>query len=430
MQRCDQRLSRRWRPGRADAIIGVHGLASFCYGMVLPYTAIYLAGKPAVGTTGVVIYYASSGCATVVVTLVLAAGWIRLAPVALGIIGNALWLVGYLSLAVAASWPLVAAGAVGIGAGQGCFLAAVVPVLNSLIAPADRRRVFGRRYAVLNVTLAAGALLAGLIITAAGSGAIRFFFIVNAAGIVPVAVALALFGRPRRARAGGTIQPGETGEPSPPGGAAGAGGGLATLALGRLVLPVAAFQLVIYLFGFSQFEATAPLVSRRLMHVPLYGISLMLTVNVLVIALTQRAVTRRLERHPEITGLRAGMALWAAAYCVAGAAAIGPPGTRLAGMLAFAVVFALGECAYSCSFHPWLISWVPDRELARASALANSAMGIGTLAGPSIGVALALSGSAPAVWLSLAGCTSLVVAAAARLARRAAAATRLPASAA
>lgn len=42
----------RMRPGAADLIIFAHGLASFCYGLVFPYTAIYLAAKPAVGTGG------------------------------------------------------------------------------------------------------------------------------------------------------------------------------------------------------------------------------------------------------------------------------------------------------------------------------------------------------------------------------------------
>lgn len=429
MQRCDRPRARRWpRPGRADIIIGTHGLTSFCYGMALPYTAIFLAGKPSVGTAGVVIYYASSGIASLVVTLQLAAGWIRLPVVALGVTGNVLWLAGYLAIAEAASWPLVSAGAAAIGAGQGCFLAAVVPILNSLIPPADRRRVFGRRYAVLNVTLAAGSLLAGLIIEATDSAVIRSFFIVSALGIVPLALVLVLCGRPSSRPPRGTGSDGTAGDNAAGDGAHDIpGASLTTLALWRLALPAAAFQLALYLLGFSQFEATAPLVARRLMHLPLSAVSLMLTVSVLVIAAAQRTVTRRLERYPEISGLRAGMALWAAGYCVAAAAALGPSGVRLAGLMAFAVIFALGECAYSCSFHPWLISRVSDHELARGTALANSAMGIGTFAGPSIGVALAISGSAPLVWLSLAACTSAVVAAAGLLARPAAA-TQLPAT--
>jgi MFS family permease len=92
---------------------------------------------------------------------------------------------------------------------------------------------------------------------------------------------------------------------------------------------------------------------------------------------------------------------------MAGAGTFGTYEVRLAGLLLYAVMFALGECAYSCSFHPWLISIVPDSELTRANALANSMMGIGNFAGPSIGVVLALTGDASVVWFGLAVCCTV-----------------------
>jgi MFS family permease len=70
-------------------------------------------------------------------------------------------------------------------------------------------------------------------------------------------------------------------------------------------------------------------------------------------------------------------------------------------MLLYGAIFGLGECAYSCSYHPWLISTVPERELTRANALSNSTMGIGLFFGPSIGVGLISTGSSAAVWLTL-----------------------------
>jgi hypothetical protein len=78
--------------------------------------------------------------------------------------------------------------------------------------------------------------------------------------------------------------------------------------------------------------------------------------------------------------------LWVAGYLVVGVLAFAPPPVRLAGLLLYGVLFAFGECAYSCSYHPWLISKVPDAELMRANALSNSMMGIGLFFGPSIGV--------------------------------------------
>jgi hypothetical protein len=92
--------------------------------------------------------------------------------------------------------------------------------------------------------------------------------------------------------------------------------------------------------------------------------------------------------------------LWVAGYPVVGVLAFDGP-ARLAGLLVYGVLFALGECAYSCSYHPWLISRVPDAELMRANALSNSMMGIGLFFGPSIGVGLVGTGSASVVWLTL-----------------------------
>jgi len=81
-----------------------------------------------------------------------------------------------------------------------------------------------------------------------------------------------------------------------------------------------------------------------------------------------------------------------------------------AALIAFSVLFGLGDRAYSCSFHPWLISLVPQTSLPQANAFANSTMGIGQFAGPSIGVVLTTTGSAPNVWLTLAfACTVVTV---------------------
>jgi MFS family permease len=121
-----------------------------------------------------------------------------------------------------------------------------------------------------------------------------------------------------------------------------------------------------------------------------------------VIVAAQRPITRLLEPFPEVVGLRVAVGLWVAGYVIIGGFALAPAEVRVAGMLVYGAIFALGECAYSCSYHPWLISKVPDRELTRANALSNSMMGIGVFFGPSIGVILIGTGSAPTVWLLLA----------------------------
>ena len=387
---------KRIRP--VDGLIITHGLSSFCLGLVFPYTAIYLSGKPGIGTAGVALFYACTGTANLVVALLLSTGLIKVGRVPLGVLGTLLWFVGYLLLPMVDNYPGLVAAAVCIGTGQAAFLAAIIPIVNSLVTAEERRAVFARRYMVLNGTLALGSLTGGLLITVLPSSVIPTYFLVNAVGMLPVGIAMLMVRRHVRAHAEESAQA-DHGAPMP------------VLRLWKVALPAALFQLAVYLFGFSQLEATAPLVSVNLMGLGLSAVSLLLVVNVIVIVGAQRFVTRLLQARSEVFGLCLGAALWVLAYVVVGLPASAPHGWQLAGLLGFAVLFGLGECAYSCSFHPWLISMVPDHELARANALANSMMGIGNFMGPSIGIGLALSGNATVVWLGLgASCGFVTVA--------------------
>lgn len=384
----------RLRP--VDGLIASHGVSSFCLGLVFPYTAIYLANIPDVGTPGVALFYACTGGANLGIALLLSTGVVKLRDVPLGVLGTLGWFAGYLTLHAAGSDPAVVAAGLAIGIGQGCFLAAIIPIVNSLVTPGERRRIFARRYAVLNATLALGALVAGVLTLMLPRTVIPYLFVANAVGILPLALAILAVRKHLPAQSEGKKP--EDRENS-----------LASMVeLWKTVLFAALFQLAVFLFGMSQFESTAPLVAEKLMSMPLSTVSLLLIVNVVLIASLQGRVTRLLEKRPELFGLRAAMLLWVAGYLVVGVLAFGPFQVRLAGLLTYAVLFALGECAYSASFHPWLISLVPERDLTRANALVNSMMGIGNFAGPSIGVGLALTGDATVVWLGLAVCCTVI----------------------
>ncbi|MGX1883258.1 MFS transporter [Streptomyces sp. NPDC055287] len=405
-----------------NRILVLHGLSSFCYGMVFPFIGIHLAAQPDIGTAGVAVYYGVSGLANLAVSLLLASAAVRLPRHALGIAGLLLWLSCFLLLTRGDNLATAAAAAVLGGAGQGCFMAAIIPIVNSLVPPEERRQVFARRYQILNATLAAGSLLAGLLLTVFSREAITWLLVANAIGYLPVALALGLARKvpeiaepTETTETAGTAASAETtaSAGTTDAQASGKSTGAAVSALGtgmliKVALGAALFQFGAYLIGYSQFEATAPLVADHLMDTGIGWISVMLTLNVVVIVSVQRPVTKLLEKRPEEHGLRLAVALWAAGLVVAGLTAFGPGPVRLTGLLAYAVLFALGECAYSCSFHPWLISKVPDRELTRASALCNSMMGVGMFFGPSIGVALISLDHAAWVWLPLAALCGLV----------------------
>jgi hypothetical protein len=384
-------------------IISFHGLASFCLGLVYPFTAIYLSGFPGIGTGGVAVYYGLSGVANVAVALVLASGWLRPPRVALGVFGNLLSCTGFILLAGLGGFggmPLVAVAGLTNGAGMGCFLAAIIPIVNSLVTEADRRRVFARRYQVLNATLASGSLVAGLLVVLLSRDAIRFLMLVNALGYLPVAATLWRYRRAAEAGERARSQPAVAGAPDP--------ARMPVVMLLKASFAVTMVQLGVYLFGYSQFEVTMPLVTDELLRASLAWISVLIAVNTVVIVVAQSWVTRLLQPRAEVVGLQVMIGLWTVGYLLAGFTALAPGPVAIGGLVAYAVLFAVGECAYSCSFHPWLISRVPEQELTRANAMANSMMGVGLFAGPTVGVALVSTGSATTVWLALAGLCAAV----------------------
>jgi MFS family permease len=387
----------RKRAGRraAKRLIALHGISSFCYGMVFPYTSIFLSERAGVGTGGVALYYAASGVAGLLVATLLAMGWVRPPRVALGVLGNGLSCIGFLLVPLVASLPAAGLAGSAVGAGQGCFLAAVIPIVSSLVSEDDTRRVFAVRYQVLNATLALGSLVAGVLTKLISRDVVQYLFLVNAVGYVPIALALL---STRRASAADqeedrAVAPKASDDPV---------GAMTAARLIRATIGVVLFELVIALFAYSQFESTAPLVAYRLMDTGLGWIPVMIAVNVGVVVIAQLPITRLLERRADVFGLRLAVCLWVTGYLIVAASTILPSTGRFVGLAAYAAMFGLGECAYSCSFYPWMISKVPERELTRITALTNGMMGIGAFAGPAIGVSLLASGSPAIVWLSLA----------------------------
>jgi predicted MFS family arabinose efflux permease len=397
----------------ADGLILVNGVSTFGSGLVYPYTALYLSGQPAMGTAAVSVFYGAAAAANMAMAAVLAMGWLKPPPALLGLVGTLMLAAGFLGTAAAGSLAALFIAVLFIGCGQGCLLVAMVPVLNSLTPQDQRRSVFARRYRAVNVGLGLGAVVAGLTTGFFATSAVPWLFVCNAFSYLPLTYAfLRVWARERREAGGAAHVDGaaDVTKPEGPEEKARRGGvGGRRQWLGAAGVLAVLFQLGCYLFGHSQFEATAPLVAVRLMGIGLGTVSGLLLVNTAVVSLGQTWATRLLSRRDEVYGLRAAVVLWAAAYAVAAASAFGPLSVRAAGLLFFAVVFAIGECAYSCSFHPWLIDSVRPQDVTRVSALASGAMGIGTAAGPSIGVALTLTGEAAAVWLSLALCCLLLL---------------------
>ncbi|MFT4081077.1 MAG: MFS transporter [Nocardioides sp.] len=112
----------------------------------------------------------------------------------------------------------------------------------------------------------------------------------------------------------------------------------------------------------------------------------------------ERLRRRRRTRIAEPVALALVGSCWAVAFVVGALSAV--PGVAIIGpVLAFAVVFTLGECWYSPSFQPMLMRVVPSSDLGRASGIAAAFWSTATFVAPPLGVLLVDLAPRMTLWL-------------------------------
>lgn len=184
-----------------------------------------------------------------------------------------------------------------------------------------------------------------------------------------------------------------------------------------LIVAQALFAIV----GFTQIEATVPLLMHDHMAVTLGWVSIVVAANSFALVALQPLVSPWFERLPETVSLAIGPVLWIAAFGTGWVAALcDGAATRYTLLLVFAVLFAVGELTYSSAFYPLLLHWSGEAAVGRASALASLAWNVGTASGPPIGLFVIGHASAVGSWGALASGAALAFLVAASLHRRAA----------
>ncbi|WKX70541.1 MFS transporter [Streptomyces sp. XD-27] len=401
-------------------------LSSLGNGLCFPFTSIYISQLLGLGSGGTGGYFIAMAAASFAAALLGGPLADRAGPHKVAALGGTALGVGYAMLAPAHGAPLVLASGACVGVGFGLFYAAVVGVVDAAVPERLRRTAFTVRHIVNNVGIGAGSVLAGLALHGADTptATLRWLYVANAAAALPlVAVVWAV-----RPRGGRNVVP-----------RAADGGGdsptyrtlLRSGPMALLVLAQALFAIV----GFTQIEATVPLLMHDRMAVTLGWVSAVVAANSFALVALQPLARRWFERLPETVSLAVGPVLWAAAFGCGLLAAVlgdggdgsggsdngGGPAVRYGLLLAFAVLFAAGELTYSSAYYPLLLRWSGEAAVGRASALASLAWNLGTASGPPLG--LFVIGHTPAAgsWLALAAGAGAAFAVAAALHRRAAA---------
>ncbi|MFJ2199462.1 MFS transporter [Streptomyces violaceusniger] len=384
---------------RFGLLMGALLLSSLGNGLCFPFTSIYISQLLGLGGRAAGGYFIAMAAASFAAALAGGPLADRGSPHRVGALGAAALAAGYALLAPADSVPLVLASGVCVGVGFGLFYASIVGVVDTAVPESGRRAAFAIRHIVNNAGIGLGPVAAGLALHGADTpaGTLRWLYLANGLAALPL-IAVILGVRPRAG-----AEPKEQ-----PDGARPSGPGptyrslLRARPMALLILAQALFAIV----GFTQIEATVPLLLHDRMAVTLGWVSVVVAANSFALIALQPLLRGRLERLPETVVLAGGPVLWAVAFgCGLGAALAGqaaPAAVRYGLLLAFAVVFAAGELMYSSAFYPLLLRWSGEEAVGRASALASLAWNLGTASGPPLGLFIVAHASATGSWLALA----------------------------
>lgn len=384
---------------RFGLLMGTLLLSSLGNGLCFPFTSIYISQLLGLGGRAAGGYFIAMAAASFAAALAGGPLADRGSPHRVGALGAAALAAGYALLAPADSVPLVLASGVCVGVGFGLFYASIVGVVDTAVPESGRRAAFAIRHIVNNAGIGLGSVAAGLALHGADTpaGTLRWLYLANGLAALPL-IAVILGVRPR-ARPEPKERP-DGAQPSGPGPTYRSL--LRARPMALLILAQALFAIV----GFTQIEATVPLLLHDRMAVTLGWVSVVVAANSFALIALQPLLRGRLERLPETVVLAGGPVLWAVAFgCGLGAALAGqaaPAAVRYGLLLAFAVVFAAGELMYSSAFYPLLLRWSGGEAVGRASALASLAWNLGTASGPPLGLFIVTHASATGSWLALA----------------------------
>ncbi|TMU94415.1 MFS transporter [Streptomyces sp. DASNCL29] len=385
---------------RFGLLMGALLLSSLGNGLCFPFTSIYISQLLGLGGRAAGGYFIAMAAASFAAALAGGPLADRGSPHRVGALGGAALAVGYALLAPAGSVALVLASGVCVGAGFGLFYASIVGIVDLAVPESGRRSAFAIRHIVNNAGIGLGSVAAGLALHGAATpvGALRWLYLANGLAALPL-IAVTLGVRPRTRRP----EPEEENQSAEK---PGAGPTYRTLLRARPMALLILAQALFAIVGFTQIEATVPLLMHDRMAVTLGWVSAVVAANSFALIALQPLLRRRLERLPETVSLAAGPVLWTGAFgCGLGAALAGeaaPAAVRYGLLLAFAVIFAAGELMYSSAFYPLLLRWSGEEAVGRASALASLAWNLGTASGPPIGLFVVANASATGSWLALA----------------------------
>lgn len=253
------------------------------------------------------------------------------------------------------------------GAGSGCFWPAQSALLAGLTPPERRAPSFALQRLTMNLGVALGGVVAGLIASVAHPGSFTVLFVIDCATFVAYFLVLL------RVR-GPELHPER------------ASGGWRDVARDRTFVAFTLLNAVFMAAAVSLSVELLPAFAKNTAHVNEREVGIIFAIDSVVIVLCQLPIAKLLEGRRRMRALAAMGVVWAASLMLVWTAGAFTRATTAALVLGgAAVVFAIGECIHGTVQAPLGADLAPPRLLGRYLALGSLSWQVGWIAGPAGG---------------------------------------------
>ena len=372
-------------PRSAWLLIAGDAVSALGTGLVLPLTLIYLHQVRGIPLATVGLLLAVSGAISLVT--------VPLAGVALDRLGAGTVLVIVLAGQAAGEGSLAIAHSAGTALPAvillGCSLGPAFPAFQTMLAglnpePAAQQRAFAMNFTGLNAGIGLGGGIGAAVVSIGHPGSFQALFGANALSCLIFAVIVT-----RLPNVHGKHEPGQP--------KASYREVLANRRLRTVLLAV----LMLAFTGYAALDSGLPAYATVEAGVSVHVVALSITVNTAIIVASQLGVLRLVRRLRRSRALALIGLIWAVSWAIFGLSAWpAATGLRIACVLAFNALFAVGETVMAPTTAPLLNSLANDRIRGRANALSSLAYSVAFVVSPAICTSMIAAGLA-AAWIGL-----------------------------
>jgi len=271
------------------------------------------------------------------------------------------------------------------GAGSGSFWPSQSTLLSSLTPQPRRHAAFAQQRMTMNLGIALGGLVAGVIARTDNPSTFTFLFLLNAVTFLAFVFVLRLVPAPRHVEA--HHKPGRYRD----------------VARNHVFLAYVLLNVIFIGGGIAVMSELLPPFAKNTAHVSEPAIGVIWFVFSGVVALAQLPFVKLVEGRRRMRGLALMGVVWAGTFLAVLVGGGWFTGTQAAVIFGIAVaVFALGECLHGAIYAPLVVDLAEPRLLGRYMALSSFSWQLGFLIGPAAG-GFVLQHEPLALWPAAAG---------------------------